>query len=85
MPWSKLYFPFPRNNAILAPIPAYPTSGSGEIRATLLTDKKFRSFAHWFESALFFKYWDPTPEAFSEKNGWDSGYHWKVIAEPYTT
>lgn len=44
MPWSKLYFSFPRNNAILAPIPAYPTSGSGEIRVTLLIDKRFRSF-----------------------------------------
>lgn len=37
-------FPFPRSNAILSPVPTHPPSGSGEIHATLLTDKKFKCF-----------------------------------------
>lgn len=84
MPWSKLYFPFPRNNAILAPIPAYPTSGSGEIRATLLTDKKFRSFCPLVLNLPSFSSIEiQLQRHFLRKMVRTSGYHWKVIAEPY--
>lgn len=81
---SKLYFPFPRNNAILAPIPTYPTSGSGEIHATLLTDKKFRSFCPLVLNLPSFSSIEiQLQRRFLRKMVGTSGYHWKVIAEPY--